>query len=194
MARPKSFNKEHVLSLALMVFWKQGYDATSMKDLEVATQLTPGSIYHEFGSKLGMFENVLNHYIDTVMAFRVAHYLAQKENPLQSVRDFLVSSFENVPQEVRGDACLLVNTATELGKTKPEVSAVIKRGYKIIETGLYKQLQFAQAKGNVREDLDCQAAARQLTYLMSGLLVVSKNQNNIDSLISTVDFTLLAYQ
>ncbi|OUR89345.1 hypothetical protein A9Q81_22040 [Gammaproteobacteria bacterium 42_54_T18] len=194
MARPKSFNKEHVLGLAMMVFWKQGFDATSMKDLEVATRLTPGSIYHEFGSKLGMFEHVLNHYIDTVVAFRVAHYFSQTENPMQSVREFLVSSFKGVPKEVRGDACLLVNTATELGKTKPSVSAVVSRGFKTIEKGLYKQLQLAQVSGNVREDLDCQAAARQLTLLMSGLLVASKNQSSVDSLESTVDFTLLAYQ
>lgn len=194
MARPKSFNKEHVLGLAMMVFWKQGFDATSMKDLESATRLTPGSIYHEFGSKLGMFEHVLNYYIDTVVAFRVAHYFSQSENPIQSIREFLVSSFKGVPKEVRGDACLLVNTATELGKTKPNISAVITRGFRAIEKGLYKQLQFAQENGNIREDLDCQAAARQLTLLMSGLLVASKSQSSVDSLESTVDFTLLAYQ
>ena len=194
MARPKSFNKEHVLGLAIMVFWKKGFDATSMKDLEMATHLTPGSIYHEFGSKLGLFEHALSQYIDTVVAFRVAHYLSQTENPMQTVRDFIVSSFRDVPKEVRGDACLLVNTATELGKTKPSVSTVIKRGFRTIEKGLYKQLQVAQENGDIREGLDCQAAAKQLTHLMSGLLVASKNQSNVDSLESTVDFTLQAYQ
>jgi len=177
-----------------MVFWKKGFDATSMKDLEEATRLTPGSIYHEFGSKLGMFEGALNQYIDTVVEFRVSHYFSQTENPMQSIRDFIVSSFKEVPKEVRGNACLLVNTATELGKTKPGVSAVIKRGFRAIEKGLYKQLQVAQVNGDIREDLDCQAAAGQLTHLMSGLLVASKNQSNVDSLESTVDFTLQAYQ
>ena len=194
MARPKSFNKEHVLGLAIMVFWKKGFDATSMKDLEMATHLTPGSIYHEFGSKLGLFEHALSQYIDTVVAFRVAHYLSQTEDPMQTVRDFIVSSFRDVPKEVRGDACLLVNTATELGKTKPSVSTVIKRGFRTIEKGLYRQLHAAQVNGDIREDLDCQAAAKQLTHLMSGLLVASKNQSNVDSLESTVDFTLQAYQ
>ena len=193
MARPKSFNKEHVLGLAIMVFWKKGFEATSMKDLEVATRLTPGSIYHEFGSKLGMFERALSQYIDTVVAFRVAHYFSQTENPMQTVRDFIVSSFRDVPKEVRGDACLLVNTATEFGKTKPGISTVINRGFKTIEKGLCKQLHAAQVIGDIREDLDCQAAARQLTHLMSGLLVASKNQSSVDSLESTVDFTLQTY-
>jgi len=177
-----------------MVFWKKGFDATSMKDLEVATQLTPGSIYHEFGSKLGFFEHALSQYIDTVVAFRISHYFSQTENPMQSVRDFIVSSFKEVPKEVRGDACLLVNTATELGKAQPSVSAVIKRGFRTIEKGLYKQLQIAQANGDIREEIDCQVAARQLTHLMSGLLVASKSQSNVDSLESTVDFTLQAYR
>lgn len=198
MARPKSFNKEQVLEAAMKVFWKQGFDATSMKDLEFATQLTPGSIYHEFGSKVGLFEHALNYYVDAVMQYRVHRYLVKSEEPVQCIRDFVVSSFKGVPKEVEGDACMLVNTATELGVSNVAISRVVKRGFSVIERGLHKQLLLAQSAKKVRADLDCEVAARQLVFLMSGLLVASKNQsntqNNILSLETTVDFTLSAYQ
>ena len=194
MARPKSFNKEHVLQAAMKVFWKQGFDGTSMKDLELATQLTPGSIYHEFGSKEGMFENALDFYVDKVMLGRVNRYLVKSGDPVQSIHDFIISSFKDVPSDVKGDACLLVNTATELGKTRPAISVIIRRGFRLIEKALCQQLQFAQSRGEIREGLDCQAGARQLAILMSGLLVASKNQQNVTILSSTVDFTLTAYR
>jgi len=194
MARPKSFNKEHVLEAAMKVFWKQGFDGTSMKDLELATQLTPGSIYHEFGSKEGMFEHALDFYVDKVMLGRVNQYLVECDDPIQSIHDFIISSFKDVPSDIRGDACLLVNTATELGKTRPAISVIIKRGFRLIEKSVYEQLQSAQVSGQIREELDCKAGARQLVFLMSGLLVASKNQQNASLLSSTVDFTLAGYR
>ena len=194
MARPKSFNKEQVLGAAMLVFWQKGYDATSMKDLERATQLTPGSIYHEFGSKLGMFELVLNHYVEVIMVFRVNLYLVDSDDPVVGIRNFLVSLFDGVPKELQGCSCLVVNTATELGDTQPVISAVLKRGFRVVEQGLQKQLLLAQSKGHVRENLDCNLGARQLAIMMSGLVVASKNQHRTEDLIATVDFTLSAYR
>lgn len=193
MPRPKSFNKEQVLESAMRTFWKQGYDGTSMKDLELSTQLTPGSLYHEFGSKTGIFKTVLNFYIDTLMLSRVNHYLTSDADPLLGIRNFVVSAFKGVPKTLEGDACLLVNTATELGKSNPEINQIVKRGFRLIENALKQQFIQAQEVGQVRNNLDCEAAAKQLIFLMSGLLVASKTQGSTKALESTVDFTLTAY-
>lgn len=189
MARPKSFHIDSVLESATKVFWKQGFEATSMRDLEQATQLTPGSIYHEFGSKQGLFEQSLNFYVDSVMVWRVSHYLSSNE-PMQGIRDFLVSSVKGVPKEFKGKSCLVVKTATELGQSSPSVNAIVKRGLAAIENGLKKQLVLAKSLGQVRADLDCSLAAKQLALLMSGMLVASKSDAPIKSLVDTVDFSL----
>lgn len=190
MGRPKEFDQDMVLGAAVMVFWKQGFEATSMRDLEKATKLTPGSIYNEFGSKVGLFEQSLEYYIDRVVKLRVGSYLGPRQDPLDGIREFLVTSVKGVPSEVKGDACLLVNTATELGKSDDSILAVMKRGFTRIENGFYEQLLRAQEQQQVREDLDCKQASKQLMYLMSGLLVASKTQMNLTQVESTVDFTL----
>ncbi|MEU5090391.1 TetR/AcrR family transcriptional regulator [Streptomyces sp. NPDC021356] len=61
--RPRAFNMEGVLDAAMRLFWEQGYEATSMVQLREATGLSSASLYGAFGSKQGLFERTLEHYI-----------------------------------------------------------------------------------------------------------------------------------
>ena len=49
--RPKSFDKEIALEKALDVFWTQGYDGASLKDLTQAMGINKPSMYATFGNK-----------------------------------------------------------------------------------------------------------------------------------------------
>ena len=75
MPRSKSFDESIVLSQMVDVFWKQGYDATSMRHIEKATKLSAGSIYNEFGSKQKLFNRTLAFYIKTIIGQRIISYL-----------------------------------------------------------------------------------------------------------------------
>ncbi|MDX1730552.1 MAG: helix-turn-helix domain-containing protein, partial [Aurantimonas coralicida] len=47
-ARP--YDRDAALDAALRLFWAKGYHATSLKDLEAALTMKPGSIYAAFQS------------------------------------------------------------------------------------------------------------------------------------------------
>ena len=49
MARPREFDEGTVLEAAGLCFWKQGYEATSVRDLVAPTGITAGSLYNAFG-------------------------------------------------------------------------------------------------------------------------------------------------
>ncbi len=55
MARPAEFERETVLREAMDVFWRKGYNTTSIKDLVDATNIQPGSLYWAFGNKQKLF-------------------------------------------------------------------------------------------------------------------------------------------
>src|SRR5260370_15325638 len=66
MAGVKQFERSEVLDRAMAVFWRRGYDATSIRDLVEATGINRGSIYGTFGDKKGLFLAVLAHYAEEV--------------------------------------------------------------------------------------------------------------------------------
>jgi AcrR family transcriptional regulator len=70
MGRPRAFDEDEVLERALRLFWEQGYEGTSLKDLMAAMQLTKSSLYKAFGSKAALFQRVFSRYEDRHVGFR----------------------------------------------------------------------------------------------------------------------------
>jgi AcrR family transcriptional regulator len=60
--RPRSFDRETALEIAMRLFWQQGYDGTSLADLTAAMDIRPASFYAAFGSKESLFMETLERY------------------------------------------------------------------------------------------------------------------------------------
>src|SRR5512139_3231149 len=65
--RPRSFDPDEVLEHAMGVFWRKGFDATGVADLEAATGLGRQSLYGAFGDKRALFAQVVDFYFARVL-------------------------------------------------------------------------------------------------------------------------------
>ncbi len=61
--RPLSFDREAVLHQAMLLFWRHGYEATSLSDLTAAMGVTAPSIYTAFGDKKRLFLEAVDRYL-----------------------------------------------------------------------------------------------------------------------------------
>ena len=64
MGRPREFDVDKALDLALQVFWSKGYEGASMADLTLAMGITRPSLYAAFGNKEELFRKALDRYVD----------------------------------------------------------------------------------------------------------------------------------
>ena len=55
MGRPREFDVDKALDLALQVFWRKGYEGASMADLTETMGITKPSLYSAFGNKEEFF-------------------------------------------------------------------------------------------------------------------------------------------
>jgi AcrR family transcriptional regulator len=60
--RPLSFDREAALHQAMLLFWRHGYEGTSLSDLTAAMGVTPPSIYAAFGDKRTLFLEAVARY------------------------------------------------------------------------------------------------------------------------------------
>ncbi|NMG58023.1 TetR/AcrR family transcriptional regulator, partial [Geitlerinema sp. P-1104] len=67
MGRHKEFNRQDVLDKAMLTFWRQGYEATSIRNLIASMGIHRGSLYDTFGDKHSLFQETLAHYDHTVV-------------------------------------------------------------------------------------------------------------------------------
>ncbi len=176
MARPRSFAEPDILTRAMLVFWQDGFAGSNVRRLETATGLKMSSLYHRFGSKEQLFYEVLDHYLDKVVGWRVKRYLLNQPDPLAGIARFLHSCYDYIDTE-RGRppvACLLSNTALELGSNDPAIRDRINRGMALVRHGFGTALEDARTAGQIAADTDIDRTSAQLLLGLQGLLVQSK--------------------
>ncbi len=90
MARPREFDYEQVLDGALQLFWRGGYEATSLDGLLNEVGLSKSSFYGAFGSKHEMLLAALDRYIETVLQANIDDL--RRGSP----REAIIRSFEKI--------------------------------------------------------------------------------------------------
>ncbi|MEO1231238.1 MAG: TetR/AcrR family transcriptional regulator [Myxococcota bacterium] len=169
MPRQRKFDEDVVLTAAMKCFWRQGYPATSMRDLEAATGLTTGSLYNGFEGKEQLFRAALRHYIHTVVQSRIARYLISGDarlGILGFVRDGLKRGTTRV-----NNGCFLVNTYVEGPLHERKVLDLIAEGRGMIDSALDAAVKRGMEDGTVNPVSSGEVLAQQISLLTTALLV-----------------------
>ncbi len=177
MPRPRSIEDEALLPKVMLLFWRNGYARTGIRELEETSGLKAPSLYNRFGSKEALFHAALAHYVDAVVRWRVDRYL-RSGDPLAGLRRFFDTTYDYVSDKKPPLACLLVNTTLEQGTGDPETAAQLRRGSRMIRAAFRATLRRAQEQGSLRADADAGAMADSLHLALQGLLVTSKVERN----------------
>jgi TetR/AcrR family transcriptional regulator, transcriptional repressor for nem operon len=170
--RPRSFDVDQVLGQAMLVFWKKGFEATGLVDLERATGLGRQSLYGVFGDKRGLFLAVVEHYFQRVLepGFAVLDAPGSARANLERIFD----AWEAMATAPEFLGCLVGNSVPEFGSTDLEVSAVLRRKLELMEAAFTRALRRAKKDGEVSAELDVNGTARSLLTLAQGLAVVAR--------------------
>ena len=119
MARPREFDVDEALARATDVFWKRGYEATSVQDLVDALGVNRASLYGTFGDKAQLFSAVLDRYGRQVNGL-VEQALAPPASGVEAVRAWFKELIRMVTQPGRPRGCLLVGSASS-NATAPDL-------------------------------------------------------------------------
>jgi len=128
MGRPKSYQVDDAVSLALPAFWKSGYEGTSLKDLEAATALNKFSLYASFGSKRGLYLACLDEY---ARRYLVPFFSSLDPSSPGAIEAFLRAVVANL-EATQGLGCVLLNGGIEFGGADADFNAKIVQTYAVL--------------------------------------------------------------
>ena len=187
MPRPRGFQQNTTLSRAMRVFWRQGYDQTSMRDLTDATGLNASSLYNAWGGKEALFQQVLDYYIEGIVQRRIDTYLLEGD-PITGIRRFFETTFDYIREDTAPLACLLTNTAQALDHRDPAIRDRIARGMERVETAFRRALE--REPERLPPDQSPAALAQGLAMGLQGILVTSRVTPDRDRLQALTDAIL----
>lgn len=189
MARNKEFVEDLVLEKATELFWKKGYNSTSIQDLVSYLGINRGSLYDTFGGKKQLFKAAFDSYKNVNSRLAIQAFNSQK--PIkEAFKDLFYSAVEQLSSDPDKKGCFLVNITTELCPSEKDILDDLKQNKKNYTQLFRNQIQKGIDKGEITADKDPKALADYLFMQYNGLNVVSKLQLSRKEMKSMVDIAL----
>ncbi|MGJ8603049.1 MAG: TetR/AcrR family transcriptional regulator [Marivita sp.] len=176
MPRKPEYDRDALIDRARDLFWKQGWAGTSLKDLEHALNVKPGSFYAAFGSKGALFELTLDRYAENGTARLRA--LVDAHGALGALKRYPALVIE--PSGSNPRACMLAKTVLELGSLDDPLAARANFHLSNMEMRFAALFRAAQAKGQISKTYDADALARRYQSDLLGLRV-SAERDGVDA-------------
>ena len=178
MARAMIHNRQDSLERALQLFWQKGFHATSLKDLEKALDMRPGSIYATFGNKDELFQESLERYARLGLA-EFERILHAHPSPLAGLAAYLRELGNLRDRELPSRACMLVKSLLELGTREQAAWRKAEDLLTGMEERFIGHFEAAQRVGELDSQLDTARLGRRLQAEVMGLRAFA--QRDVDS-------------
>lgn len=178
MSRTALYNRSEALERALQLFWQKGFHATSMKDIEQALDMRPGSIYAAFGNKDGLFQEALDHYAQAGLT-ALERILASHESPLLGLAAYLRELGGIRDRNIPSQACMLVKSLLELGAREQSALEKVEKLLAGMEARFIECFVAAQRLGELDNELDPTRLGRRLQAEIMGIRAFA--QRDVDS-------------
>jgi AcrR family transcriptional regulator len=188
MGRPRAFDLGRALDRALQVFWRKGYEGSSLSDLTKAMGINRPSLYAAFGDKGALFRKALDRYVNGPAAYMQE---ALKAPTARAVVERLLPGaldLNTAPRNPGG--CLMVQGALACGEASDAVRRELAACRAAGEAALRRRLQHAKSTGDLSTDADPAHLARYIATVIYGIAVQAAGGATRDQLQHVVDTTL----
>ena len=187
--RTKEFVPEEALDSAMEVFWRQGYESTTMQELVDHMGINRFSIYDTFGDKHQLYLAATKRYQASQIAERVGAIDGTRSG-LQAIRDHfdLTLKWLSTPEGRKG--CLMINTIAENGLKDEEFRKQGESFLGRIEDAFHRALQRARKDGEIGTTKNLKDVARYLVGVLLGLNVMARGREGNRELRSVVRVAL----
>ena len=189
MVNSAKYDRQQAVHNATQLFWEKGFHATSMRNIQDAIDMRPGSIYACFGSKEGLFKESLNHYAQRSLSL-IEHHAEKQSSPLLALRSFVMDLVENKDGKAPNDLCMLVKTVAELTEDQAELLAEARHLLKSIENAFAELFQKAIDSGELDSNQNPERMARLLEMQIMGLRAYTRANPDRSQVQQLVDDAL----
>lgn len=183
-------SRKKILDKAFSLFLNENFDSVTMQQIQEASGISRGAIYHHFKSKEDIFKEIVDTYLLPIFSSYTGIPEEQKRTLLDTIYASIKcrQSYQNLLKEVvpfkMSDFYLykFIFQATELyPEFNKQVNSLTEKEY----NGWRNVIQIAMRTGEIRSDVDLDYVAQSLITIPLGLGVFSAFSNYIN--INTKD-------
>jgi AcrR family transcriptional regulator len=186
LGRPREFNRDAALEIAVKLFCKHGYEGVSIADLTQAMKISPPSLYAAFGDKEALFREALDYYQKRP---DLPHF--EHAGPIRDkVRELLRDTVRATTDSGYPAGCMVSAGMLNCGAEFEALAGTLTE----IRNGRCKEfeghLREAVARGELPGDADIPALGRYIAALIQGIAIQAKDGAAQAELYALVDIAM----
>ncbi|MEN0084396.1 MAG: TetR/AcrR family transcriptional regulator [Leifsonia sp.] len=189
--RPRGFDTDEALDAAVEVFWRQGYEGTTLDDLTTAMGINRPSLYAAFGNKEETFKQAVARYAEVDMAY-VGDALA--EPTARAVAEhYLRSNVLAITTPGKPAGCLSIQGGLAGSPEDQRIVRFLADSRASGERRLTERFRRAVKEGDLDADEEPAELAKYLVTVSAGLAVQASAGASRASLQRVAERALLAF-
>ena len=190
MARTKAFDADEALDRALRIFWRNGYEGTSMQDLVDGMQINRASLYDTFGNKETLYLAALQQY-QRQNQEQVQQLLARHSSVRAALDELLETMIQGSLNDPEKKGCFVVNATTGLANRYEEVNRLVSDNEQQMAYTFADLIKRGQEQGEIGGDRDARTLSSYLFASLQGLRVLAVTNSDV-TLLRQVKDTILS--
>lgn len=176
--RPRSFDRDAALAVAVEQFWRHGYDETSVAMLTSAIGVTPPSLYAAFGDKQRLFDEAAERYF--ARTCEAVDRAAGLPTARESIARMLDDTARAHTEAATPPGCLLL--------TEPRLGAQRE----VLRERVRDRLDRGREDGDLPGDVDADRLASYLLAVMRGMSGAARDGGTREELLGIVEAAMVA--
>ncbi len=175
----------------MLLFWRHGYEATSISDLTAALGITAPSLYGAFGDKKQLFLASVDRYLagpvtsDTI--------IANAPSARQAALELLLASAAGFTGKATPAGCLLASAAISCSAAASDVQGELASIRRRIEARLVHKIVWDQKAGIVPAEMDPDALAGHVMAVIQGMSTLARDGATREKLVRVAEMAMLAW-
>jgi AcrR family transcriptional regulator len=186
--RPRQFDVDKAIDVALEVFWRSGYEGTSLTQLTSAMGINRPALYAAFGSKQELFARAIERYYQGDAAYTAK--ALDEPTARQAAIEYLHRNVDQVTGAGHPAGCFVVQSALTCGPENATVRQDLANRRRRTEQTLRDRFERAAREGDLDSRFDAGDLATYLSTLSEGLSVQAADGASAERLHRAVDIAL----
>ncbi|GAA2429754.1 TetR/AcrR family transcriptional regulator [Actinomadura vinacea] len=189
--RPRSFDREAALDVALRLFWTRGYEATSTAELTSAMGISMPSLYAAFGDKKTLFRETVAHYQQNYAITLDAE--REGATARDVVADLLHDAAMTYADPAKPPGCLIISATANCTQASDDLEAELRAHRDANIRALERLIHSDIRAGHLPPDTDAHALARFFGATIQGMAQQARDGATRDELLVIARTALSAW-
>ena len=189
--RPLSFDREAALRQAMLLFWRFGYETTSVAELTAAMGISAPSLYAAFGDKKRLFLEAMRLYVGDPET--MARAIGNAPTAFHASRDLMRAAAATYTGETTPPGCLLASATASGSAMSADVQKEVADVRRRIAEWLEARIERDMAEGILPPGTRAEALAGLVLAVAQGMSVLARDGANRASLMAIVEAALGAW-